>query len=121
MILPGFTFLSKRPPYTTEHLFIIISQIINKKVLYVNVTTYDDCRDMSCILKVGEHPFIRHKSIINYHDAFDPQVTLIEQAISQKTITPQDPVSRSLLKKIQAGALISPAFPTKYLNYLPIK
>lgn len=119
MISPGFTFLSRRPPHSTEHLFIIISEIIDKKVLCVNVTTQKYCNDNTCTLKKGEHPFIRHASTINFKDAFTPEVKLIEKALSEDTIKSHDPVSVALLKKIQKGALISPSFPIKYLSYIP--
>lgn len=121
MIIPGFTFLSRHPSYSTEHLFIIISEIIDKKVLCINVTTQKNCSDNTCILRKGDHPFIRHDSTINYKDAFDPEVKLLEKAIAENTIKPHDAISKALLKRIQKGALTSPSFPIKYLDYLPNK
>lgn len=121
MIKPGVTFLSPNPDYPTEHLYIIISPIIEERVLFVNVTTKKESSDTTCILKKGDHPFIRHDSVINYGDAKDTEVKLIKKAIETKLFALQDPISDALLKRIQQGALTSPAFTPKYLKYIPRK
>ena len=119
MIVPGFTFLSIRPSYTIPHLHIVISPIINGKVLLVNITSPKHDSDLTCVLKVGDHPFLTHDSVINYGDATDSEVELLKLSIRTKLITPKDPVSEELLKRIQAGALNSPALPQKFIKYIP--
>jgi len=121
MISPGFTFLSRNIRYPTEHLYIVISPIIDNKVLFVNVTTRKVSSDCSCTLGRGDHDFINHDSVINYGDALDAEVAKITEAIEQKIFKPHTPVSPVLLKKIQQGALSSPAFKPKFLKYLPSK
>lgn len=57
------TFYSNKP-----HLFIVISEPLGdkKNVIVVNVNSwYSNC-DETTILCVGDHPFIGHKSYINY-------------------------------------------------------
>ena len=119
MIVPGYTFLSIRPPYTTPHLHIVISPIINGKVLLVNITTLKHNSDHTCVLKVGDHPFLTHDSIINYGDAIDAEVDLLKLSIRTKLFTPKAPVSEELLRRIQAGALKSTALPKKFIKYIP--
>jgi hypothetical protein len=119
MLIPGFTFLSRNPQYVTEHLYIIISPVIDEKVLFVNVTTRKEFKDDTCILKKGDHDFIRHESVINYADATESDVSLIREAIANKIFKPHTPVRNDVLDKIQKGAYVSPAFPPKYLKYIP--
>jgi hypothetical protein len=119
MISPGVTFLSKRPSYPTEHLHIVISPIIDGKVLLVNVTSKKFDSDETCVLCLGDHEFIKHDSVINYGDAIDADILLMEKAILNQTFKPQSPVSDALLKRIQEGALKSDAFPPALLKYIP--
>lgn len=66
MISVGDAFLIHTPPdYSTPHLYIIIA-INNESALMVNITTYNTYHDCTCMLERGEHPFITHKSIVNY-------------------------------------------------------
>jgi hypothetical protein len=119
MIFPGFTFLSVRPSYTIPHLHIVISPPIDGKVLLVNVTTPKYDSDLTCVLRDGDHPFLTHDSVINYGDATASEVELLKLSVRTKLFTPKDPVSGELLKRIQAGALISPALPPKFIKYIP--
>lgn len=121
MIAVGFTFLGRNRRYPTEHLNIIISPCCDGgKIIYVNATTKKESSDTTCILKRDDHAWLTHKySVINYHDTTETELRLIEEAIRIKLFTAHDPVSNALLKRIQQGALVSPAFPPKYLKYIP--
>lgn len=121
MLVPGFTFLGRNLHYPTEHFNIIISPNICGKILYVNITTKKESSDTTCIIKKGDHPWPSHDSVINYHDATETEVRFIEEALKIKLFKAHIPVSTALLKKIQQGALISPAFLPKYLKYIPSK
>jgi len=117
--IPGFTFLSRRPSYPTEHLHIVISPVINGKVLLVNVTSKKFDSDDTCVLSVGDHNFIRHDSVIVYADAIAADISLMEKAILDQTFKPQPPVSDAVLKRIQEGTVKSDAFPETLLKYIP--
>lgn len=117
-IVPGFTFLAHNPPYNTKHLYIVISIIDNNtKALFVNVTTKKD-RDMSCILKPGDHEFVTRDSEINYGDAKTAEIDKLTEAMNKSIIEPQEPVTNDLLNRILEGALNSDALPQKYLKYI---
>lgn len=119
MITPGFTFLSPTPEYNTKHLFIVISIIDNNtKALCVNVTTKKD-RDMSCILKAGDHEFIKHDSVVNYGDVIIPEIDKLIEAVNKGLIEPNKPIDDNLLNRILKGAVNSNAFPQGYLKYIP--
>ncbi|MEE9615035.1 MAG: hypothetical protein V3W31_08845 [Thermodesulfobacteriota bacterium] len=119
----GDTFLSPTPQFDTKHLYIIIAEETSSdKLLVVNVTSPKDNCDTTCVLLKGEHPFIKYPSIINYADAIEMDRPKVAEALSNKNaqlILPHKPVSGELLERIRTGALTSPAFPPKYLKYLP--
>ncbi len=120
MVTPGFTFLSPTPEYNTKHLFIVIAIIDdNKKALCVNVTTKKD-RDMSCILKAGDHEFIKHDSVVNYGDVIKPEIDKLIEAINKRLIEPNKPITNDLFIRILKGARNSKAFRQGHLKYLPI-
>jgi hypothetical protein len=50
------------------HVWMIISDPARdpSKVLIVNFTTWESHIDKACIVEAGEHPFIVHKTLINY-------------------------------------------------------
>jgi len=120
MLSVGDTFLIPTPPrFNAEHLFIIIAiEKSSHKALMVNVTSYKEGCDGSCILNVGEHPFLTHRSVINYADARITTVGAIEESLKQKFFKIHEPVSSDLLKKIQQGGLNSPAVSLKCQYFL---
>jgi hypothetical protein len=83
----------------------------------VNVTTKKD-RDMSCVLKVGDHEFIKHDSVINYGDALIPETHILKEAINKGLIEVSKPVDDDVLSRIIKGATISDAFQKRYFKYL---
>jgi len=88
--------------------------------LFVNVTTPKHDSDHTCVLKVGDHPFLNHDSVINYADATEADVDLVEKAVSMNVFKPHVPLSGDLLQRVQVGALDSKAFPQKFKKYIPI-
>lgn len=97
----------------TPHLHIIISDDLDGKVLTVNVTSienrFDDC---CCILEPIEHPFLKKKSVINFADARETELLVLEDLIEQnKSMSQKDrfcevreDCSEELLEKIQRVA-----------------
>jgi hypothetical protein len=119
MIVPGFTFLSETPSSSTEHLYVILFPPVEGRVLFVNVTTPKHNSDLTCVLKVGDHPFLTHDSVINYADSADATLDQVNKAISLNVFKPHAPFSADLLKRVQEGATTSQAFPPKFRKYIP--
>lgn len=114
----GYTFLAKRPNFDAYHLYIVIA-IVGEKLLFVGVTSYDSTKDNTCILKKGDHPFIKRDSVIAYFDATETEVGSIKQAASMNAIIPQKPVHPEILKRIQQGATDSPHLDPELRKYFP--
>ena len=64
----GDTFLVVHP---YNHLYVVCSDPATDpvRVLIVNLTTFKPKEEACCIVKPGEHPFIRQRSCIRYKDA----------------------------------------------------
>lgn len=120
MLTIGSTLVIYTPPKCeTEHLYIIIAiQKSTGKALVVNVTSFKKGCDTSCILRVGQHNFLNHPSIINYADAQIVEISILDDLLKRELIKPHVPVSSIQLKRIQQCGLASSALPTKFLDFL---
>ena len=52
-----------------RHLRIVITNLdveLNQVVVSVTTLKYPNVQDCSCVLKAGDHPFIKHDSIVDY-------------------------------------------------------
>jgi len=109
----GDSFLIPKSAKATEHLWIIVSEIDahTGKAICVNVTTLRRHSDITCVLKRGDHPFVVHDSVINYSDARELPINLVEQAFGAKTqrfvCELHEPCTAELLARIQQGLIDS--------------
>ena len=104
---PGYTFLDRHPAHGT-HLWVIVATP-GTDLLAFNFTTRRPGRhcDTSCIVLVGEHSFVRHETVVEYRRGiFGPQKAW-EDLVRLGAARSSDPVSATLLLKIQQGALAS--------------
>ncbi len=101
-----------------EHLYFIIGKH-GDRFLLVNATSYKKGKDSSsCILDQKDHPFIQHKTIVNYGDTLDSRETTIERNISSGLSRKLAQIDKKVLSKIVKNALSSEAFPGKYRCYI---
>jgi hypothetical protein len=113
----GDAFLLPKSSADTEHLWIIVTEVdaVNSKAVCVNVTTRRPHSDLTAILKVGDHPFIKHESVINYQDAREMPIDVVEQALATGTTQfvciQLDPASEDLLKRVRQGLIDSKLTP----------
>lgn len=101
-----------------KHLYFVISDPdVDNNVLLVNLTTMRNKpgEDKSCILNIGDHPFIKHKSIIDYKRAVSYDAIRLLRAkfnTSLRSIIQfKEELDDEILLKIQQGAQTSPLFP----------
>jgi hypothetical protein len=108
----GFCF-NHRSANQTRHLWIALTEPEGDPlaVAIANITTYKDGDDTTVVLGVGEHAFIKHKTIVNYAEAKVVDATRIEQLIDTGLISPhgKEPYcTPNFLKKIRDGVSVSP-------------
>jgi hypothetical protein len=81
----------------------------------VNVSSRKPHSDTTVILQRGDHSFVTHESVINYQDAREMPINLVEQALTARTsqfvCVPHDPCSPELLGRIRDGLVKSKPTP----------
>lgn len=77
------------------------------KAIIVPIVSLRNNSDTSCVLNMGDHPFIRHPSCADY--AFIRAIPLakIDDDVARGDVVLQAPVSRKLLVRLQVGLIKS--------------
>lgn len=97
-----------------QHLCVVIAG--TTELAIVNFTSHRLPCDESCIVQPGDHPFVKHPTIVAYQRAFIQLNDELEAKRSAGSLRMREPLSASLLLRIQQGALISKATPNKIKN-----
>lgn len=106
-LAPGDTFFAPWPEKdAVVHLFFVISDpaLDAKQVVVVPLMTWDEYKEQTCVLVPGDHPFIRHRSYIDYGCAKSVDATKVERSIKAKQFRTNKRASDDLLRKIREGA-----------------
>jgi hypothetical protein len=97
------------------HLWVVITDPQSDgSVAMVSFTTKRANSDLNCVMNVGDHPFIRHETIVAYELArvLDPGQQ--KHVLANPSLSPpKAPVSSALLQRIHEGALVSDLTPQK--------
>ena len=115
----GQTYLADdvTPHGVVKHLRIVLSSALvfggAPKYLVAGVTSWHDGasdQDSSCILNRGDHPFIKHKSWVNYKNAEAVTFIKIFKGLQDGTYIRKEDLRPDVLKRVQDGAKASPVF-----------
>ncbi len=90
------------------------------QVLMVSVVTIKPglIVDDSCILDVGDHPFISHPSFVDYRFARVDAADHVQGRANENIFIPQEPCSEELIKRVISGALKSRRIPREFKQLL---
>ena len=116
----GDTFLMPAPGgAATPHLWIIVTQPDPQthECAIVSVTTLRNSKDQTVILRVGDHPFIRHDSTIFYGDAMIVDARRLEAEIAAGLALVREKCPPETLKLVQDGIEASPFTRPKILRF----
>ena len=117
----GQTFLSEEVKTKTgdkRHLMIVVEEK-DGEYLIVPATTWNEklpsgIQDDSCILNVGDHSFIKHKSWLDFRFAqAKPSIVILQGLLNGLLIRKED-LRPDLLAYIQAKTEISDRLPSKF-------
>lgn len=106
----GDTFLVEEPGTSYDsHLWIVLSDpnIDSDSVLIVNLTSWRADKDQACVLDAGDHPYVKHRSCVNYTGAKVVTAAHIERLLSVGKLVSHSPVDPGLLAKIRNSVLTS--------------
>ena len=92
-----------------SHLWVIVSDpaVDAERVLFVSMTTYDVTKEKVCLLDVGDHPFVKHRTCIAYDFAKVAPVHALITLRDQGHLSMGQPVSDELLERIRQGISLS--------------
>jgi hypothetical protein len=103
-----------------SHIWIVISdpEADAERVLFVSMTSHDITKENVCLLDVGDHPFIKHKTCIAYEFAkVAPLKTLVELR-TQGLLVMSQPISVELLDRIRQGVSLSRRINVEYVDLM---
>lgn len=121
MIDAGSTFQVGSPGSSLDtHLWIVVSEpsVAPDTVVIVNFTSWSEDEDQGCVVKLGEHPFVRHKTCVKYVGAKLTSAQQLKMLIGAGKLRPNAAVSSKLLERIRQGAAKSEYFPLGYRRIL---
>ena len=100
------------------HLWVVVSDPARdrKHVVIANMTSGG--LDESCVLGPGDHPFIQHRTVVRYDKARIESDADLEKLVSSGSITPDEPVSPDVLKRIREGAAKTDRIPFRCKDVL---
>ena len=110
----GDTFIIEQPGTSLDsHLWMVISDpnVDPHEVVLLNFTTWRADKDQACIVEVGDHAFIRHRTCVNYGGAKVVSAAAIQSLVTNGRIAPRQPLSTDLLERIRNGAAESRSMP----------
>lgn len=92
------------------HLWVVASTRASdgSVVMFMLTSRKPHTTDLNCLILAGEHPFVKHDTVVAYELGKIMSVA-DQQFIIQRPglVPPQQPVSELLLERIQKGALQS--------------
>lgn len=90
-----------------KHLWVIISDPERHpdQVLFVSMTSYDVTKEDVCLIDRGEHPFVTHKTCIDYAKARHATSAQLESLLTAKQIIRATSVTVDLLERFLRGGL----------------
>jgi hypothetical protein len=96
-----------------EHLCVVFAGDLHGEVCVANLTSHRVPCDESCVIERGEHPFVQHRTVVSYQRAFTKANAELDAQKASGVLRMREPVSASLLVRIQNGAVRSQATPRK--------
>lgn len=122
---PGDTLLVKDPnPWDDRrHLFIVVTDpTIHPEGLLLMPcleSRTPHTRDLSCRLQPGDHPFVRHESVVNYRDAVVIGPAGLDALIASGHAKRKEPLRPEVLARVVEGAHASPTLDPEKRALLP--
>ena len=105
--IKGHSFLiPSGPAEDGKHLYVLLTDRCAQGThLAISITSLDTSKyyDPTCILKQGEHPFIKHSIWVAYHKSEIFTSESIVAEVARFTYMMKEPASSELVEKMAAG------------------
>ncbi len=83
----------------------------------LNITTRRPTSDSTVILTPGDHPFVRHESVVAFEHASLFKVEKLERGLTNGSLSKYPDISDSLFTAVKQGLLSSPRTPQNIKTY----
>lgn len=118
----GQTFLSEEVKTSKgykRHLMIVVAEKSGDYLLLPVTTWYNDHtkQDTTCILNESAHPFIKHKSWIDFSKATSRTAIEVFNGINKRYFISMDDLRKDVLERIQDATKNAYHLPERYLSY----
>ena len=102
------------------HLWIVISDPGKNpdRVLLVSMTSYDVSKEDACLIAVGEHPKVMHKTCISYKPARQTSLEKLDRLRDSGYLKMQEPVSPKILQRVRRGVSLSKRIELEHLELM---
>jgi CMP-2-keto-3-deoxyoctulosonic acid synthetase len=90
-----------------SHLMVCISKTTDGEAMVVPIVSRHDYSDTSCLINVGDHPFIKHESCADYGYTRKLSLSAVNEGIANQTIVLRPQVSKEVLVRLQIGLVTS--------------
>lgn len=106
----GRAMLFRPPGDAAPHLWLVLTEPDGQspKVVAAAVRTLRPYSDRTVVLQVGDHPFIKHDSTVDYGSARYFRVDKIVAAMKRGTCHLRSDLAPAVLGRVQRGLLESP-------------
>lgn len=103
-------FLAPKSDAVPTHLWVVAGGPIHDppQVVLVSLSSAREGSDRTTVLRPGEHPFVRHETVVFYQDARVVMVHQLEKLLEAGVAKEREPCSPEPLERIQQGCLKSP-------------
>lgn len=116
MLLKKGTLLAPSGP--VPHLFIICNDTCKFGAnLLINISSFYDGCDDTCILDVGDHPFVQHPSYVYYAEARIIKTDGLQKGFRQGALIPREPLGDPVFERVVAGINVSLDTPNNVIRY----
>ncbi len=106
------------PSGPTDHLFIVCNDTCELGLnLLVNISSVFERCDKTCILDVGDHPFVKRPSFVFYARAGIYRATALRHGFESGKIRPKDDLSEQVFIRVANGITVSPDTPQNVVRY----
>ncbi|MCK5876738.1 MAG: hypothetical protein KAG43_03820 [Candidatus Marithrix sp.] len=118
-IIQQNTILVPVPSPSCKHLFIVLTAPEGEPpvVVMVNITTRRPTSDATVILTSGDHPFIKHESVVAFEHTSLFEVERLENGLSNGSLSKYPDINETLFIIIKQGLLNSPRTPQNIKKY----
>ncbi len=114
----GDTFIYNDEDDDVGHLHVIVTKPDQSgKVVTVSITSRHKKSDAMVPLEVGDHPYIKHSSVVTFNYAKVRTIAEIEAVIASGEADAKDPMDEKFLKRCRAGIKESEYTPYEVLEF----